>query len=163
MGSAMAWAVHTNHPWLSKVFSKPVQLVCWTLFAIFILFKPLHLTSALSEEGHALVYACLIANVSNNPKTLIRLEWPLLKFLGRISYGLYLYHVPMMIVLAVCSGRFFKNLGHPDLGVVAAGATTYALTILVATLSLHWIERPFLKLKHKLARIPVTEGEPPRS
>jgi len=66
--------------------------------------------------------------------------------LGRLSYGLYLWHFPLIVTsdhyLRFCG----RVLGRPVPGVLRL-PSIYALSLLVATLSFHAVERPFLRLK----------------
>ncbi|MGH9775406.1 MAG: acyltransferase family protein [Candidatus Acidiferrales bacterium] len=68
------------------------------------------------------------------------INWPWMKFLGRISYSLYLYQeitlYPARRILA----------GH---SVALQLLAAVAGTVLIATVSYYFIERPFLKLKSK--------------
>lgn len=65
-----------------------------------------------------------------------------LVFLGRISYGLYVFHVAALYV----SGRLFDDLPRRAL-------MGLALTIASATLSYYALELPFLKLKKRFTRV----------
>lgn len=65
-------------------------------------------------------------------------EWPVLKFLGRISYSLYLYQ---QLTLAPAKRMF----GSYPLMVQLIAAIL--ITIIVAAISFYVIEQPFLKLK----------------
>jgi peptidoglycan/LPS O-acetylase OafA/YrhL len=62
------------------------------------------------------------------------LSWPPLVWLGRISYGLYLWHFPVFILMRS------KVPGPAVLGLVA-------LSLALAVFSYVVIERPFLRLK----------------
>jgi peptidoglycan/LPS O-acetylase OafA/YrhL len=68
---------------------------------------------------------------------------------GRISYGLYLYHIPVIALLRPA------ELGPLTMALAAAG-----LTLAAALLSFYCIERPCLRLKDRLGR---TTPEEPRS
>lgn len=62
-------------------------------------------------------------------------EWAPLVFCGRICYGLYIWHVPIVAGLWVIYGHAVGVLvGLP-------------LTFLVATASYSWIERPFMRAR----------------
>lgn len=73
-------------------------------------------------------------------------EWRVLKFLGRISYSLYLYQ-------QITLGQAKKlTISYP---VVLQLAVAVLITIVVATLSYYVIEQPFLKLgRTKSAPLP---------
>jgi peptidoglycan/LPS O-acetylase OafA/YrhL len=44
------------------------------------------------------------------------LEWPPVRYLGRVSYGLYLYHWPVLIAVQMISAHpEFSILGHPTI------------------------------------------------
>jgi peptidoglycan/LPS O-acetylase OafA/YrhL len=63
-----------------------------------------------------------------------------LVFLGRICYGLYLWHFPIYCVM-----RF--GMGLSDAWLVGVGIP---LTFVLATASFLWIERPFLAIKDRM-------------
>ncbi|MDC3134246.1 acyltransferase, partial [Bacteroidota bacterium] len=77
---------------LKVIYSKTIFLIA--LFGIIIsvyilpefLFDGIHLL-------HSIFFIVIILNVSNNPNTFLKLESSVLNFLGKISYGLYMYHL----------------------------------------------------------------------
>jgi len=72
-------------------------------------------------------------------------RWRSLRFLGKISYGLYVYHA--------LSFQFAANVAHKmgyDSALVAAVAGL-SVDIGVAWLSYEYLEKPFLRLKEKFA------------
>jgi peptidoglycan/LPS O-acetylase OafA/YrhL len=67
------------------------------------------------------------------------IEWPVVRYLGRISYSLYLYQQITVTFVQ-------KQLeAHPE---VLQLIVAVAFTIAMAAASYHVIERPFLKLKY---------------
>ena len=60
-------------------------------------------------------------------------------YLGKISYGLYVYH---LLMLYIC---LHVHWPHRIIAVPVA----LVLTIITAKFSFVWIERPFLKLKRR--------------
>jgi peptidoglycan/LPS O-acetylase OafA/YrhL len=70
------------------------------------------------------------------------LDHPLTRFLGAISYPLYLYHLWGM------SGATFLGFGRSPFRIVLATMFSVAL----ACGSYYVIERPFLRIKHRLGR-----------
>jgi peptidoglycan/LPS O-acetylase OafA/YrhL len=71
-------------------------------------------------------------------------------WLGKISYGLYMYHeIPLWARrLYYLKGPWFAN--REELLAIAC----LALTIALAAASYHWYERRFLELKRKWTRVP---------
>jgi peptidoglycan/LPS O-acetylase OafA/YrhL len=77
------------------------------------------------------------------------LEFPPLKYLGKISYGLYVYHYG---IIAIMVAYFQKqdmeySIRSPQMFAYAMGGT-----ILVATLSYFLLEKPVMDLKEKYFR-----------
>lgn len=89
-----------------------------------------------------LIAVALLGLLQASPEGFVRraLQSPPLAWTGRISYGLYLWHVPVQ-------HHFYKQ--HWPWPVAAA--RVMALSFLAATFSYYVIERPFLRLKGKLA------------
>lgn len=82
------------------------------------------------------------------------------RFLGRISYSLYLWNVPILMILLGAIGRERAHLHPLDVGAVL-GLATVLLTIPVATLAERWTERPFNQLGRALTRRSATVGGEP--
>jgi peptidoglycan/LPS O-acetylase OafA/YrhL len=68
-------------------------------------------------------------------------------YLGKISYGLYVFHVP-------CAEVARALFGHARHALIFEPALQLALTIGVATLSYYYFEKPFLRLKEKFEFVP---------
>jgi peptidoglycan/LPS O-acetylase OafA/YrhL len=75
------------------------------------------------------------------------LGWSPLVYLGRISYGVYVYHV-FIIVL------FTPFLIANGLDIVTRSLVLLVATLAVSALSWHWLEQPIIAWKNRL-------GEPP--
>jgi peptidoglycan/LPS O-acetylase OafA/YrhL len=74
-----------------------------------------------------------------------------LRGLGKYSYGMYVFHMILLGLLAFMHRNpipgFFLALHSELLGVWAFTVAMILLTLLVAFISYHAFERPFLKLK----------------
>jgi len=94
------------------------------------------------------VDACLVAifilqMLAFHQTTLWRwLEWPIIKYLGVISYPLYLWHA------------WGLSIGHhvQAAGIAGEFAVGVMVTIGLASASYHFVERPFLLLKQRFQR-----------
>jgi len=79
------------------------------------------------------------------------MHWKPLRYIGRISYGMYVLH-PLAITAA---GLVIDD---ESLGLrLLAMATACALTVAIAAASYRWCETPFLHLKHRLTVGPRTQ------
>lgn len=93
-----------------------------------------------SLASGAILYGCLHSN-----NKLLTGGW--IVRLGKISYGLYMWHLTALLVLL--------SLLRPAYGweLLAAKALAFVLTVVLALASYHWIESPFLRLKERFATI----------
>jgi peptidoglycan/LPS O-acetylase OafA/YrhL len=96
--------------------------------------KPYALTIGLTALAIAFT-ACLALCLKSPPKAL---EWPLMRSVGVVSYGMYVWHILVLFVALGLSQRLGLGKGFlPNLG----------LTYLIALASYYGYERWFLKLK----------------
>lgn len=100
---------------------------------------------ALAAMGCVWIFLAFIGIRAQMPWTLI--------YLGRISFGLYMYHE-----LAIQTvHEVLVELGHP-LGYFSASPFTFMLTIVAAAVSFKYFETPFLRKKEELAAIDTRLG-----
>ena len=76
--------------------------------------------------------------------------WSPVRYVGRISYGLYLYHWP--IYLLVDSERAGSLFGVERLTGASLLALHLTLTLIVSVLSFHLLEQPFVKRRWPFTR-----------
>jgi peptidoglycan/LPS O-acetylase OafA/YrhL len=92
-----------------------------------------------------IVYLCLVAGlVSFKNSAIVNKVFcsaPLL-YLGKISYGMYVYHT-------LCFYFYFKHFSSGN--VLVDLPVTFLIAITIASLSYYYFEIPFLKLKDKFA------------
>ena len=73
-----------------------------------------------------------------------------LRWLGKISYGLYVYH-PLVLTL---TPRWPATWEHKASLAALRLCLELSIAILVAGLSYHWLERPFLRWKEHITFVP---------
>ena len=105
----------------------------------------------LFKEFYALWFGIIILNFASNKEILISLESRIIRYLGKISYGLYMYH-PICIALVLNALLPFKQTSDFMLYPLSLSAT-----IMVAGLSYKYFESYFLKFKRKFTI--VSSGE----
>jgi peptidoglycan/LPS O-acetylase OafA/YrhL len=144
-GGLMAWLVFKEkHTVLDILFRKDVQYSVYAFTIVFFL-SGLHFTGFM--EIYAVLFGFFILNVACNPKSVVNLEYKWISYLGKISYGLYLYHV-IAIVLTI---NILKHL-QTDSSVIynfLLYTVAIAVTILICTVSFEFIEKPLLRYKDK--------------
>jgi peptidoglycan/LPS O-acetylase OafA/YrhL len=103
----------------------------------------------------AIAFACAIVWLLVDARPRHPLEWGPLRAIGRISYGGYLYHLPLIGICVGVRTRLiaFGAGGSWQLAIahVAWVGGIIALTLIVASVSYRLIERPFLDLKDRLS------------
>ncbi|HEX9958262.1 MAG TPA: acyltransferase [Fibrella sp.] len=171
IGGAGAWLLFSRHPLLPTVFRRDVQIAVYSVLAICIAysFRPL----GFNYEFYALFFCFLLLNLAGNPDSLVKLDNPVTRFMGDISYGLYMYH-PLLITLCINSllllwpGRPVDGATADPLFMALLYVSSFVLTTLVAWLSYHYFEKPFLSLKDRFAvvassRRPQEQSAPPNT
>lgn len=87
--------------------------------------------------------AVLILDLVLFPSILSRcFEYPPLVWIGKISYGLYLWHFPVF----QAAQKLFEGRMNPIFYEIAE----VVVTLIVATFSYYFLEQPFLKLRRRL-------------
>jgi peptidoglycan/LPS O-acetylase OafA/YrhL len=90
-----------------------------------------------------LVAVVLVGIVSDQSSWMVGvLEKPPLRYIGRISYGIYIYH-------GIVSISFLNLLSHTGMGSRLQVLVEIALSIAVASASWHCIERPLLNYRDR--------------
>jgi peptidoglycan/LPS O-acetylase OafA/YrhL len=131
---------------LQVIYSFPIQII--TLLSI--PFLNYYFPDSLNDLVHlpyAFLFLVLILNVSTNPKSIIKLENKVFNFLGRISYGLYMYHMLVIVFLIQVERNWMMQDSlsfNVLLYISAIGAS-----VLVAWVSYNYFEKPFLRIKEK--------------
>jgi peptidoglycan/LPS O-acetylase OafA/YrhL len=151
IGGVAAYLYDRRHPILGMlVYHRFFQIL---LYAALVPMTVLGMEiGLLTHEVYALLFACVILNVATNPDSLLRLEHPYLRYLGNISYGLYMYHFLSIRLALLLTLRFFGE-ARP-LGLVenfALYGLSMTFTIVLAAISYETFEQYFLNLKKKLA------------
>ena len=80
------------------------------------------------------------------------LEWKPLRFLGRLSYSIYVWHL-----LFLCTGEPDTHITWPPLVVLGHRPTRYVGILALSLLSYYYIEKPLIRFGHRIAP-PATPG-----
>ncbi len=147
------------YPWTRRLTELGrYPLTCWAIagLARFVALTPLAGprslepgTAAMTVTKHALYLVAALALVlpavaGDSPAVQALLGNRVMRYLGEISYGVFLYH---LLVLDAVMAMLDLNTFTGDLMMVLP--LTLALTGLVAAASLRWVERPILRWAHR--------------
>ncbi len=136
-----------NRLFLALANHKISQAIAW-LFVLSIIVNKYHIASIVDKEIIAVVALVIIIGQIEVRNRLVNLELKFLDFLGRISYGIYVFH-PLVIFL---TSYLIRPLVMPVvLKYIVVYCAVVGLTILLAFLSYRYFESYFLRLKEKFS------------
>jgi len=145
IGGLFAYAMFKQHKILTLLYNKYLQWM--NLFALVLMLGFGVFIPLIHVEFYGVLFGILILNLSVNPKTIISLENPVFNYLGKISYGLYMYHVLcIMIVLKALLWMGTENI-------ILQYTFSTGLTIVISGISYAWYEKYFIKKKVKFSKI----------
>jgi peptidoglycan/LPS O-acetylase OafA/YrhL len=159
LGGLGAYVLFNNKEKILRIVYRPIsQITSVVILPILIYFTPtafediLHLFFSIS-------FLVIILNVASNEKSLLRFENSTLQYLGRISYGFYMFHV-MCIVFTI---HFLDKYLVLDNDITTPQhlllyGISFLLTVALSSLSYHIFEMAFIRLKEKYAQ-PKTKNE----
>ncbi len=143
IGGIAAYLLFSNKQHVLRIcFNKKIQF----LSLLVLLVIPIR-EFPLFHEVAAVFIAILILNLAANPQRIFSLDKPIFEFLGKISYGIYMFHaICIIIVLKLlqmcgCVDQLLFNLFLYLLSIL--------FTIVVAALSYYLFERRFLLVKER--------------
>jgi peptidoglycan/LPS O-acetylase OafA/YrhL len=139
IGGLFALLLFEQRKRLLNLFYHPyVQAITYALILILTFFPA-------NYEIFSLFFAIIILNLSSNPKSLINLQYKPLEYLGKISYGVYMYHIIVIVAVMKVLARFglLNNLLIYPLAIL--------FTIAVSSLSYELFEKRFIKMKRRIS------------
>ena len=144
MGALAAYVLHRDRTWILKVLHHPLTQIA----ALGLILASLGWGLRYRQFDNVVwggAFAVLIVNLAGNPKSLLRLENRALDYLGRISFGLYVYHSFVIAGLLLVLRNWMPTDGFLFNSVLYALAA--GLTVGLSGLSYRYYESPFLRLK----------------
>ena len=156
IGAVGASLLYYHRQYLQPFYSYTSQYFLYTVSLLFLAVGGIKggVLWHFNQQIFAIFSILIILNIATNPKSLFKLENKTLDYLGRISYGLYMYH-SLCIAIAIYLVNQFSNY---SISSFMGNAIVYPLMLLMtigfAAVSYHWIEQPFIRQKHKFAKVP---------
>ena len=157
LGGYGAYVLFNKKEEILRIVYKPIsQITSVVIIPILIYFTP----TAIEDILHllfSLSFLVIILNVASNDKALLRFENPVLQYLGRISYGFYMFHVMCIVFTIHILDKYIgldNDISTPQH--LLLYGISFILTVAVSSLSYHFFEKAFIRLKDKYAQ-PKTE------
>lgn len=143
-GGLTAYIFWKHHNKLKSIFEN--KLILWiSLLSPFLLWFFDFTLNYFMDEFYGVLFSIVIVAIASN-QNLINSEFKLTRFLGKISYGIYMYH---WIVLLILTEYKIVNFGSYWMDSIVLYSTTILATIGISYLSYRYFEKPFLKIKSR--------------
>lgn len=145
IGSLFGFLAHSKNPRvlsLRETFSTPLAQIG----ILFLILSQIAYATTVQTPWFiilAISYGLLIWNLALNPKNILRIDTPVLNYLGRRSFAIFMVHIFVLRKVLIVSVK--SQLPWTFTYIVGIIAT-----IIVADLVYRLLEWPFLKLKHRL-------------
>lgn len=97
--------------------------------------------------SYAVLFGIIITNLAENKKLKNILEGKIISYLGRISYGIYMYHFIVLIPVLMLMSQLKTDSN------IIIYSLILTITIAISSISYHYFESFFLKTKTKYAFI----------
>lgn len=155
IGGVGAYLVYKQHYILKFLYSRMFQVLTISTFILLLsnVIRSKYF-QLIQTEFFSIVVCCLIVNIATNKQSIVKLETKWLNYFGKISYGLYVYHLFAVVVTL----KFLPNLlgfeslnGPIEYSVVIV--TILALTTFISHISFNYFEKPLLRKKLKYTSI----------
>ena len=143
MGGLLAWCQKQDYRFLSWFHKWRLSLIF--VFLPFLLWFSGWQPPVLADVILGLLFTLMLANVT--VKHYFIFNNSIMNYLGKISYGIYMFHwVVIMFLATLLSSRLKTNYLTAD---TLLYILSFMLTILLSAVSYHTMERYFLNLKKK--------------
>lgn len=153
IGGLGAYVLFNNKEKILRIVYRPIsQITSVVILPILIYFTPtafediLHLLFSIS-------FLVIILNVASNEKSILKFENRIFQYLGRISYGFYMFHVMCIVFTIHFLDKYIgldNDISKPQHMLLYG--ISFLLTVAVSSLSYHIFEKAFIRLKDKYAQ-----------
>lgn len=148
VGALGAYLIYYYKEKISKVIYHPVAHLL--SLAVFLVLLFTHLNFVGYTVIQAAIALVLILNISSNPKFPVKLENPVLDYLGNLSFGMYAYHtVCIAIVISVLHAMNVHVTAHSYVFNGLLYGLSFLMTLAISALSYRYFENYFLNLKKR--------------
>jgi peptidoglycan/LPS O-acetylase OafA/YrhL len=154
IGALSAWLLFNKKEMLLNHFvftSKMAQVFLSIIILIFFLgYSKSDVGEMLLPLPIGILLAWLILNLGVNEHRIFSLDNKILNYLGDISYGIYMLHVPLIYATTLIFQKLLMHHQNAFWYLPAYYVVLFTLIILAASFSYKFIEQPILAIHKKL-------------
>ena len=156
-GGIAGYMVAAQRQYLDKILGAIPRYMQWSYLCFIIIYvfahddmlAWVHVSPYIRDTIHSVLFAALIALVIPDSSPIRIGRSNVFSYLGRISYGLYLFHLPVILVwLTVCNRHHIKI--DTPLSIFLSFIGIFSISVVLASVLYFYFEKPILKLKRYL-------------
>ena len=149
IGSLFSYILfYKGDQFVKSIFSRKIFQIIIISIILFHYLIGLNIYGPISDIFLSVLYGFLILSLASSSNRIINLEKKTLIYLGKISYGLYMYHMVVDYFLRLCFSKVgLYHIKSNLVLIVSYHLLLLGLTIAVASLSFSYVEKKFLSLK----------------
>lgn len=133
--------------YLSSIY---FSIFCWLILFLAMINKFNISSSLVDHEIISIVTVSIILTQIKRENHLIDLDSKVFDFLGKISYGIYVYHPLILFLFTQYIGKFTEDIWYNYMFVFVA---VFMLVIFVSYLSYNFFESKFIKMKDNFSSV----------
>jgi len=157
-GLGAYWVFYQKEKLLKLIYSPLLQILVIIGIPVLMYLCPFAIQDGV-HLAYALCFLIIILNVSTNKSSLLNLQNKLFDYLGMISYGIYMYHLLIIVALLNFMKMMFDWKGELSMGQnIFIYLAAVVLTAVVSSLSYRYLETPFIRLKKRFTMIKSGEA-----
>lgn len=151
IGGVGACLYFENNKIVAFMKKRIVEFLAWLLVMLFLM-NQIRVFSIVNNEIISILVVVLIMNQIDNEKPLISLENKVFDYLGKISFGLYIYNPLVIYLLSIGFLQLDIKLNY-ILKTCLIVVLNFSVIIFVSHISYYYFEKRFLKLKSNYTTI----------
>lgn len=144
-GGVLGYMYATKHSFL-KILYKPIIAYPAVILPFLLWLFQINF-GFFNDEVYSILFGLLILNLATNDNLKISMDNSILKFLGDISYGIYMYHwIVILLIIKLLSSLEIHNLVGYN---ILLYTLVLIITILISWISFNTFEKYFLNIKKR--------------
>lgn len=159
IGGVGAWILfNKKNKILDIIYSRPAQILSYLLLITFMVKGTTF--SFLAHVPYSILFIIILLNLSSNKLSIITLNNRLFNYLGKISYGIYMFHsIALALAVKLLTSYYlpYVEIFSRNAQLISANIVLYSLVMLlvivISTISYNYFEKYFLAKKIKFSTI----------